>query len=163
MSYYAHSLLKSFSVSFCRKRQWIQFAIYRTKQTWYIQVSFHCPFEIKVYFLLLLPTFTHLFTALSQQKTHFCLPRQRCVFWMMFAFGKWWRLRLMMFASRMMCACGHIGANIASLRHAVEQHHFERSEKHHIAVGDASFDKWKFVEQIATEGCLSKMTGYGKI
>ena len=31
----------------------------------------------------------------------------------------------------MMCACGHIGANIASLRNAVEQHHFERSEKHH--------------------------------
>jgi hypothetical protein len=29
-------------------------------------------------------------------------------------------------------------ANIASLRHEVEQHHFERSEKHHIAVGDAS-------------------------
>jgi len=34
----------------------------------------------------------------------------------------------------MMCACGHIGANIASLRNEVEQHHFERSEKHHIAV-----------------------------
>jgi len=31
-------------------------------------------------------------------------------------------------------------ANIASLRHEVEQHHFERSEKHHIAVGDASFE-----------------------
>ena len=30
-------------------------------------------------------------------------------------------------------------ANIAPLRHAVEQHHFERSEKHHIAIGDASF------------------------
>jgi hypothetical protein len=29
-------------------------------------------------------------------------------------------------------------ANIASLRNEVEQHHFERSEKHHIAVGDAS-------------------------
>jgi len=27
------------------------------------------------------------------------------------------------------------------LRNAVEQHHFERSEKHHIAAGDASFDK----------------------
>ena len=26
------------------------------------------------YFLLFLPTFTHLFTVLSQQKTHFCLP-----------------------------------------------------------------------------------------
>ena len=31
-------------------------------------------------------------------------------------------------------------ANIASLRNEVEQHHFERSEKHHIAAGDASFD-----------------------
>jgi len=30
-------------------------------------------------------------------------------------------------------------ANIASLRNEVEQHHFERSEKHHIAAGDASF------------------------
>ena len=30
-------------------------------------------------------------------------------------------------------------ANIASLRNEVEQHHFERSEKHHIATGDASF------------------------
>ena len=34
----------------------------------------------------------------------------------------------------------HFEANIASLRNAVEQHHFERSEKHHIAAGDASFD-----------------------
>ena len=72
------------------------------------------------------------------------LPEKRpCHSWlglfsMMFAFGKWcwlrqwWRLRLMM------CACGHIRANIASLRHEVAQHHFERSEKHHIAAGDAS-------------------------
>ena len=45
----------------------------------------------------------------------------------------------MMLASRMMCALRHIGANIASLRNEVEQHHFERSEKHHIAAGDASF------------------------
>ena len=50
-------------------------------------------------------------------------------------------LRQMMFATRMMCACGHIGANSASLRNEVEQYHFERSEKQHIAVGDASFDK----------------------
>ena len=27
-----------------------------------------------MYFLLFLPAFIHLFTALSQQKTHFCLP-----------------------------------------------------------------------------------------
>jgi len=38
------------------------------------------------------------------------------------------------------CLTAH-WANIASLRNAVEQHHFERSEKHHIAAGDASFDK----------------------
>ena len=31
-------------------------------------------------------------------------------------------------------------ANIASLRNEVEQHHFEQSEKHHIAAGDASFE-----------------------
>jgi hypothetical protein len=37
-------------------------------------------------------------------------------------------------------ASPHFGANIASLRHEVAQHHFERSEKHHIAVGDASFE-----------------------
>ena len=44
----------------------------------------------------------------------------------------------------MMFACGDIGANIASLRNEVEQHHFERSEKHHIAVGDASFEDIQF-------------------
>ena len=38
------------------------------------------------------------------------------------------------------CLTAH-WANIASLRNAVEQHHFERSEKHHIAAGDASFDR----------------------
>jgi len=50
----------------------------------------------------------------------------------------------MMLASPMMtaspndvCLTAH-WANIASLRHEVEQHHFERSEKHHIAAGDAS-------------------------
>ena len=48
---------------------------------------------------------------------------QRCVFWMMFAYGKWWRLRLMMFAMRMMRVLRHIGANIASLRHEVAQHY----------------------------------------
>ena len=40
------------------------------------------------------------------------------------------------------CLTAH-WANIASLRNEVEQHHFERSEKHHIAAGDASFDKQK--------------------
>ena len=57
---------------------------------------------------------------------------------MMFAFGK------MMTASpndvryaNDVCLTAH-WANIASLRNAVEQHHFERSEKHHIAAGDAS-------------------------
>ena len=38
----------------------------------------------------------------STSKKRTFVYRQRCVFWMMFAFGKWWRLRLMMFASRMM-------------------------------------------------------------
>jgi len=33
------------------------------------------------------------------------------------------------------CLTAH-WANIASLRNEVEQHHFERSEKHHIAAGD---------------------------
>ena len=37
------------------------------------------------------------------------------------------------------CLTAH-WANIASLRHEVAQHHFERSEKHHIAAGDASFE-----------------------
>ena len=37
------------------------------------------------------------------------------------------------------CLTAHFMANIASLQNEVEQHHFERSEKHHIAVGDASF------------------------
>jgi hypothetical protein len=35
------------------------------------------------------------------------------------------------------CLTAH-WANIASLRNKVAQHHFERSEKHHIAIGDAS-------------------------
>ena len=37
------------------------------------------------------------------------------------------------------CLTAH-WANIASLRNEVEQHHFEQSEKHHIAAGDASLD-----------------------
>ena len=74
----------------------------------------------------------------SANKKRTFVYRQRCVFWMMFPFGKWWRLRLMLFSSRMMCALRHIEANIASLRHKVAQHHFEQSEKHHIAAGDAS-------------------------
>ena len=37
------------------------------------------------------------------------------------------------------CLAAH-WVNIASLQHEVVQHHFERSEKHHIAEGDASFD-----------------------
>ena len=36
------------------------------------------------------------------------------------------------------CLAAHFMANIASLRHKVAQHHFEQSEKHHIAAGDAS-------------------------
>ena len=46
----------------------------------------------------------------------------------------------MMFAeANDVCLAAHFMANIASLRHKVAQHHFERSEEHHIAVGDASF------------------------
>ena len=59
----------------------------------------------------------------SANKKRTFVYRRRCVFWMMFAFGKWCWLRLMIFASRMMCAWRHIGANIASLRNEVEQHH----------------------------------------
>jgi len=33
----------------------------------------------------------------------------------------------MMSPSAMMCACGHMRANIASLRHEVTQHHFGTS------------------------------------
>ena len=41
----------------------------------------------------------------------------------------------MMFASRMMCACGHIGANIASLRNEVEQHHIcEANASYRVAI-----------------------------
>ena len=57
-------------------------------------------------------------------------------------------LRQMMLALPMMtalpndvCLTAH-WANIASLRNEVKQHHFERSEKHHIAAGDASFNKY---------------------
>ena len=53
-------------------------------------------------------------------------------------------LRQMMLASPMMtaspndvCLAAH-WANITSLRHEVEQHHFEFSKKHHIDVGAAS-------------------------
>ena len=48
-------------------------------------------------------------------------------------FAEWWTLK------RMMCACGHIGANIASLRNEVEQHHiceanasYRRKAMHHL-------------------------------
>ena len=77
----------------------------------------------EVYFWSLFPHFTHLLVFLTQQKTHFCLPTKVrflndvCLRQMMLGNAQWWRLRLMM------CACGHIGANIASLRNEVEQHH----------------------------------------
>ena len=66
-----------------------------------------------------------------QQKTHFCLSRQRCVFWMMFACGKWcWAtpndVRF---------------ANDAWLRHILWQtsHHCEWNEQHHICEANASY------------------------
>jgi len=40
--------------------------------------------------------------CLSANKKPNLSTRQIRLFWMMFAFGKWWRLHLMMFASRMM-------------------------------------------------------------
>ena len=91
---------------------------------------------------LLLFVFTsirHLFTRLRQQKTHFCLPTK-------VRFLNDVCLRQMMTATpndvrcaNDVCLTAH-WANIASLRNVVEQHHFGRSEKHHIAAGDASFD-----------------------
>ena len=57
-------------------------------------------------------------------------------------------LRPMMFASRMMRGFATFLANITSLWNAVEQHHFERSEKHHIAAG----------EYLATTACGSYYT-----
>ena len=42
------------------------------------------------------------------------------------------------------CLRAHFMANIASLRHEAAQHHFERSEKHHIAIGDASLKSPQF-------------------
>lgn len=45
------------------------------------------------------------------------------------------------------CLSAH-WANIASLRHKVTQHHFERSEKHHIAAGDASLIHPEFRDMI---------------
>jgi len=57
-------------------------------------------------------------------------------------------LRQMMLATPMMtatpndvCLTAHWGQTSHHSRNEVEQHHFERSEKHHIAAGDASFDK----------------------
>jgi len=47
------------------------------------------------------------------------------------------QLRLMMLASRMMCALRHIGQTSHHCDQR-EQHHFEQSEKHHIAAGNAS-------------------------
>ncbi len=71
-----------------------------------------------------------------QQKTHFCLPTK-------VRFLNDVCLRQMMTASTNdvrcandVCLTAH-WANIASLRNEVEQHHFERSEKHHIAAQSA--------------------------
>ena len=55
------------------------------------------------------------------------------------------------------CLAAH-WANIASLRHEVTQHHFERSEKHHIAAGDASLNTPHEVntmrKEIEINGCV---------
>ena len=126
--------------------------------------------------------FTHPFVGLWQQKTHFCLPTK-------VRFLNDVCLRQMMTATpndvrcaNDVCQTAH-WANIASLRNAVEQHHFERSEKHHCASAqhhcgvaatlllmiydffrlDLSLkarynkliDNQEFVEKIATASCLS--------
>ena len=49
------------------------------------------------------------------------------------------------------CLSAH-WANIASLRNEVEQHHFERSEKHHIAIGDASLRYPEFYDIFTFKG-----------
>ena len=75
-----------------------------------------------MYFSLFLPAFTYLFTALSQQKTRFCLPTK-------VRFLNDVCLRQMMTASpndvryaNDVCLTAH-WANVASLRNEVEQHH----------------------------------------
>ncbi len=80
-----------------------------------------------------------------QQKTHFCLPTK-----VRFLIDVC--LRQMMLALPMMTASPHFMANIASLRNEVEQHHFERSEKHHIAVGDASLIYPEFYDIFSFKG-----------
>ena len=52
----------------------------------------------------------------------------------------------MMYASQMMCACGHIRANSASLRHEVAQHHC--AARHNITAAPPLlhfFTKWNFI------------------
>ena len=41
------------------------------------------------------------------EEPHFCLLT-KVRFLMMFSFGKWWRLRLMISAAQMMCALRHV-------------------------------------------------------
>ena len=50
------------------------------------------------------------------------------------------------------CLTAH-WANIASLQSEVEQHHFERSEKHHIAAGDAPFEDIQGFVLICLQEC----------
>ena len=91
-----------------------------------------------MYFLLFLPTFTHLFTALSQQKTHFCLVTK-------VRFLNDVCLRQMMLAPPMMTA----SPNDVCLTAHDGKHHIIATkgsniifakQMHHIAAGDASFD-----------------------
>ncbi|MBQ8268833.1 MAG: hypothetical protein IJZ24_04025, partial [Clostridia bacterium] len=84
--------------------------------------------------------------SMPQQKTHFCLPTKVrflndvCQSSQSELYGKMMTATPndVRFANDV--CLRHIGANITSLRNEVEQHHFERSEKHHIAAGNASFD-----------------------
>ena len=50
-------------------------------------------------------------------------------------------------------------ANIASLRNEVEQHHFERSEKHHIAAGDASLIYTRLRLDLFVKVCYNTLEG----
>jgi hypothetical protein len=62
----------------------------------------------------------------------------------------------------MMCGFATFLANIASLRNAVEQHHFERSEKHHIAAGDASLRYTRLRLDLLSKVWYNKLKKGGK-
>ena len=78
-----------------------------------------------------------------QQKSLICLVDKLGFFEWCLPSANDARLRPMMTATPNDVCLTARWANIASLRNEVEQHHFERSEKHHIAVGDVSLKTYK--------------------